>query len=72
MTRSMQRNTRYANGHRRRKVRAQVLREEDHCHICGQLVDVTLPHGLPASPEVDEVIPWSRGGSPYSRENLSV
>jgi 5-methylcytosine-specific restriction endonuclease McrA len=30
------------NGHRRRQVRARVLAEEDHCVLCGQVVDKTL------------------------------
>lgn len=63
---------RYANGHRRRKVRAQVLAEEDHCAICGEWVDKELPPGLPGSPEVDEIVPVSRGGSPYLRENCRL
>ena len=71
-SRQAERNVRYSNGHRRRRVRAQVLAEEDLCHICGQLVDTTLPHGLPDSPEVDEVIPISRGGSPFDRSNLRL
>lgn len=66
------RNPRQANGHRRRQLRAQVLAEEDHCGICGRAVDKTLPPGLPGSPEVDEIIPVSRGGSPYLRENCRL
>ena len=37
------------------------MREESTCHLCGQWVDVRLPHGLPGSPEVDEVIRWLTG-----------
>ena len=66
------RNLRYGNGHRRRRVRAQVLAEEDHCAICGQLVDKDLPPYLPGSPEVDEIIPYSKGGSPYARDNCRL
>jgi hypothetical protein len=65
-------NPRQRNGHRRRRLRAQVLAEETHCGICGQPVDVTLPAGLPASPEVDEVQPVSLGGNPLSRENARL
>ena len=36
------RDPRYANGARRRKVRAQVLAEETHCGICGKTVDKSL------------------------------
>jgi 5-methylcytosine-specific restriction endonuclease McrA len=63
---------RYANGHRRRQVRAEVFRDEDHCGICGQLVDKTLPPYLPASPEVDEIVPVSKGGSPFDRDNCRL
>ena len=63
---------RYANGHSRRQVRAQVLKEEQHCGICGQYVDIDLPAGQPGSPEVDEIIPVSKGGSPYARENCRL
>jgi hypothetical protein len=66
------RNPRVRNGHRRRQVRAQVLAEEDVCALCGQLVDKTLPAGLPGSPEVDEVTPVSAGGSPFDRGNCQL
>ena len=49
-----------------------MLAEEDVCWICGQPVDKTLPPGLPGSPEVDEVVPVSRGGSPYDRSNCRL
>ena len=65
-------NPRNANGHRRRTVRAQVLAEEDDCGICGQPVDKTLPAGLPGSAEVDEIIPVSKGGNPFRRENCRL
>ncbi|WP_243424813.1 HNH endonuclease, partial [Bifidobacterium saguini] len=32
-------------------------------------MDKSLPAGLPGSPEVDEIIPVSKGGSPYSFSN---
>src|SRR4051794_3758265 len=66
------RNPRVANGHRRRILRAQVLAEEDTCHLCGKPVDVTLRSGLNESPEIDEIIPVSRGGSPYDRSNVAL
>lgn len=65
-------NPRRANGHRRNKVRARVLREETECWLCGQPVDTTLPPGLPTSPEVDEVVPVSLGGDPYDRSNCRL
>lgn len=65
-------NPRVANGHRRRKVRAQVLAEEDHCHLCDQLVDKTLPAGHPMAAECDELVPVSKGGSPFDRSNIRL
>ncbi len=65
-------NPRVANGHRRRQLRARVLREEHDCGICHRPVDKTLPHGLPGSPEVDEIIPIAHGGSPYERTNCRL
>lgn len=65
-------NPRRANGTRRDKLRARVLREESSCHLCEQPVNVCLPHGLPGSPEVDELSPVSHGGDPLSRANTRL
>jgi 5-methylcytosine-specific restriction endonuclease McrA len=65
-------NPRVANGHRRRQLRAQVLAEETTCWLCEKPVDTNLPHGTPESPELDEVLPISRGGSPYQRSNVRL
>ncbi len=65
-------NPRQANGHRRRKVRAQVLREEHDCWLCGNPVDKSLPAGHPYAPEIDEVVPVSLGGSPFDRSNCRL
>ena len=65
-------NPRRSNGSRRDKLRARVLAEEDRCALGGELVDRTLGPGLPGSPEVDEDIPVSRGGSPYDRANCHL
>lgn len=65
-------NPRRSNGTRRNALRARVLREETHCHLCGLPVDKSLPAGLPGSPEIDEIVPVSRGGSPYDRENAKL
>lgn len=35
-------------------------------------MDVTLPAGTPMSPELDEIIPVARGGSPYDIDNLQL
>lgn len=65
-------NPRRSNGTARDKLRARVLREESVCHLCDQWVDVKLPHGLPGSPEVDEVVPVTYGGSPIERANCRL
>lgn len=63
---------RYANGHRRREVRRQVLAEETHCWICQRPVDQSLRTPHPYSPEVDELHPVSLGGSPIDRANCRL
>lgn len=70
--RQPKRNPRVANGHRRRQLRNRVLAEEDVCGICGRPVDKDLPHGTPGSPEVDEIVPVSRGGNPFDRSNCRL
>ena len=65
-------NPRRTNGHRRNLVRRQVLREEDSCWLCGELVDKTLKTPHPMSAEVDEVVPVSLGGSPFDRKNCRL
>lgn len=69
---SERRNVRVNNGHRRRQVRARVLAAYDVCAICGKPVDKTLktPHLMSA--EVDELIPVSRGGDPYTFANCRL
>lgn len=42
------------------------------CALCGREVDKSLPAGQPLSPELDEIIPVSRGGSPYDIDNLQL
>lgn len=56
----------------RRAIRAKVLAGSDHCAICGKPVDKSLPAHHPLAPEVDEIIPVSRGGSPYDIDNVQL
>lgn len=67
--RNARHNPRTANGWRRKQVQARVKAAYDTCWLCGQPVDKTLPAGLPGSPEVDEMVPVSRGGSPTDFAN---
>lgn len=65
-------NPRNANGHRRRQLRARVLREETLCGLCGEFVDKTIPTPDPMSPEVDEIIRIRDGGDPLDRANCRL
>ena len=65
-------NPRRTNGWRRDQLRARVLAAHDTCAICGRPVDKTLRTPDPWSPEVDELIPVSRGGDPYSFDNCRL
>ena len=67
----MSANPRYANGNERRKLREWLRSQGLPCHICGQAIDYSLPAGDPMSFEVDEIVPVSRGGSPYDRSNVA-
>lgn len=65
-------NPRRTNGSKRTALLKRVRAEENECWLCSQPVDKSLPPGLPGSPEVHEVIPTSRGGSPYDRSNCHL
>lgn len=72
-------NPRHANGAARRRIVRELKASGDPCWICGRPIDLRLgmtvdpatgktrPH--PMSFVVDEYVPVSRGGSPYSRDN---
>lgn len=75
----MARNVRYANGARRRALRARHLAQAGHvtcpwpdCPWPGQPFDATLPTLDPRAPVVDEIVPVSRGGDPLSWENTRL
>lgn len=63
---------RKVNSSLRSTLRKRVLATYDTCAICGREVDKTLPAGHPLAPEVDEIVPVSRGGSPYDWDNLQL
>lgn len=56
----------------RASLRARVLATYDTCAICGREVDKTLHYLDPLAPEVDEIVPIARGGSPYDWDNLQL
>ena len=60
------------NSSLRATLRKRVLATYDTCAICGREVDKTLDYLNPLAPEVDEIIPVSRGGSPYDWDNLQL
>lgn len=66
------RNLRRINPGARDQLRKRILREESHCHLCGEPVDVKMGPHQPGSPEVDEIIPVSKGGSPTLRSNTRL
>lgn len=66
----MSRVNRYANGSRRRRLRARLKAQGLPCAICGGPIDYDLPAGDPMSFEVDEIIPVSLGGSPTDPDNV--
>ena len=75
----MAKNPRYANGTRRRKIRARWKAIGAPCALCGKPIDYSLgmvvdrwtgkrrPH--PMSFVVDEIVPVSRGGDPLDFDN---
>lgn len=64
--------SRYGNGSARRKLRKWLRDQGRPCHICGLPIDYGLPAGDPMSFEVDELVPVSKGGSPYERGNVDA
>lgn len=63
---------RKANGRLRATLRKRVFEASNTCGICGHEVDKSLAKGSPLSPELDEIIPVARGGSPYDIDNLQL
>lgn len=56
----------------RNSLRKRVYAMSNTCGICNREVDINLPAGSPMSPELDEIVPVSRGGSPYDIDNLQL
>lgn len=66
---------RYQNGAARRKCKARHIAAEGPipiCPLCGKPIDLTLKTPHPLSCELDEIIPFSRGGSPTSFDNTQL
>lgn len=54
------------------KNRKRILMTQDICAICGKVVDKTLKRPNEYAPEVDHIIPISRGGHPSDISNLQL
>ena len=63
-------NPRRSNGSRRNALRKRVRAMGLPCALCGRPIDYSLPAGHPMSYELDEIVPVSKGGSPYDIENV--
>lgn len=67
----MKQNPRTKNGARRRALRRYYKHLQDPCHLCGHPIDYSLPARHPMSFEIDEIVPVSMGGDPFSKENTA-
>ena len=65
-------NPRKANGARRRHVVRWLRSQGRPCWICGLPIDYGVPAGDPRAFECDELVPVSRGGSPFDRDNVAA
>ena len=54
------------------KNKKRILATESICAICGRPVDKTLPQHDPMAPEIDHIIPISKGGHPSDIDNLCL
>lgn len=73
-------NPRRANGSKRTALRKRVAAMGLPCHICGKPIDYSLTTWTdpkdgrtkrhPMSYELDELIPVSKGGSPFEFDNV--
>jgi 5-methylcytosine-specific restriction endonuclease McrA len=66
---------RYQNGAARRKVKARHITAADNhpiCALCHKPIDLSIKTPDPMSCELDEIIPFSRGGSAISYDNTQL
>lgn len=64
--------SKYQNHYRREKLKKRVFAGKPDCYLCGEPIDYSLPAGLPGSPEMDDLIPVSKGGDPLDVNNLKA
>lgn len=65
-------NPRRSNGSRRDALLKWLRAQARPCWICGLPIDYGAAHGSPWSFECDEIVPVSRGGSPFDRSNVDA
>lgn len=65
-------NPRRSNSARRNKVVKWLRSQARPCWICRLPIDYSLPAKDPCSFECDELIPVSKGGSPFDRDNVGA
>ena len=65
-------NPRRSNGARRSALLEWLRHQCRPCWMCGLPIDYSLPPRHPRSFECDELLPVSKGGSPYSRGNVDA
>lgn len=65
-------NPRRANGSRRTGMTRRLRAQGRPCWICGLPIDYSLPARDPLAFECDELVPVSRGGSPYDIGNAAA
>lgn len=63
-------NNKYGSSYYREKLKKIVFDGEPPCWLCGKAIDYTLPRGFKGSPEMDDIVPVSRGGDPLDPDNL--
>ncbi len=63
--------TRCTNGAARRRVLAWLRSQQSPCWICRLSIDYSLGGGHRWGMVGDELIPFSLGGSPYTRDNVA-
>lgn len=64
---------RRANSCRRNKLLKWLRAQARPCWVCGLGIPYGIvPHTHPEAFECDEIVPVSKGGSPYSRDNVDA
>ena len=68
----MSTNPRYAKYQSRVNLLRWLRSQGRECWICGLPIDYGAPQGTPLCFECDELVPVSRGGSPWDKDNVDA